>query len=101
MPSRPQYILKVPDEIAALVRGLHPQVKVTIRSALHTILHDPHIGKPLRDELAGLRSYRAKRYRIIYRLSPNKKYLEIIAIGPRKNIYEETFRIVSREAKEK
>ncbi|NOR24838.1 MAG: hypothetical protein GQ542_10695 [Desulforhopalus sp.] len=47
----------------------------------------------------GLRSYRIKRYRVIYRIVAPKKILEIIAIGPRKNIYEETFKIISREVK--
>ena len=101
MAPKKQYLLKVPDEIASLVRGLHPQIKATIRSALHTILEEPLTGKPLRDELEGFRSYRVKRYRIVYRISPDSKHLEIIALGPRKNIYEETFRIISREAKKK
>ncbi len=36
--------------------------------------------------------------RIIYRVS-GKKYIEVVAIGPRKNIYEETLRILKKEAK--
>lgn len=93
------YMLRAPADIVTLVRNLHPQIKSAIRLALKTILNDPHCGKALKDEFAGLRSYRVKRYRIIYRVSRTKKELQIIAIGPRKNIYKETFRIISREKK--
>lgn len=44
-----------------------------------------------------MRSYRVKRYRIIYRIVAGENYLEIIALGPRRNIYEETFKIISKE----
>jgi len=95
------YLLRIPDDIAALVRNLHPLIKNHIRSALQTLLDDPYSGKSLKEELHGLRSYRVKRYRIIYRVVRKNKELEIIAIGPRRNIYEETFKIISREEKNK
>ena len=99
--SRPAYLLRVPDAIVSLVRSLHPHIKSHIRSSLKTILEDPYFGKSLKEELHGLRSYRVKKYRIIYRIVSEKKELEIIAIGPRRNIYEETFKIISKEAKKK
>ena len=95
------YMLRVPADIASLIRNLHPQIKSAIRFALQTILNDSNCGKTLKDELAGLKSCRVKRYRVIYRISSAKKELEIIAIGPRKNIYKETFRIISRKNKKK
>jgi mRNA interferase RelE/StbE len=97
----PTFRLKVPDDLAALVRNLHPEIKLRIRDALQAILDDPALGKALKDELHGLRSFRVKRYRIIYRLIADKKYLEIIAIGPRRHIYEETFKLIIREEKKK
>jgi mRNA interferase RelE/StbE len=71
-------------------------IKSHIRSGLQTILDNPYAGKALKDELKGLRSYRVKRYRIIYRIRPGKKHIEIITIGPRKIIYEETYRILTK-----
>ena len=91
------YLLRVPDDIVSLIRGLHPIIKSQIRTALQTLLDDLLCGKALKEELQGLRSYRVKKYRIIYRVVLKKKELEIIAIGPRRNIYEETFKIVSKE----
>ena len=81
--------MRVPHEVAALVRGLHPALKRKVRAALQAILDDPHAGKALRNELRGLRSYRVGRFRIIYRL---RRDVELVAIGPRDSIYVETYR---------
>jgi mRNA interferase RelE/StbE len=86
--------LRVPTDIAALIRGLHPELKRRVHSTLDDILEDPHIGKLLRDELAGLRSSRVGRYRIIYRIAASA--IEIVAVGPRRTIYEETWRRVRK-----
>ena len=95
------FLLRIPDDIASLIRGLHPLIKSQIRIALQALIKDPHRGKSLKDELQGLRSYRVKKYRIIYCVVLKKKELEIIAIGPRRKIYEETFKIISKEEKKK
>jgi mRNA interferase RelE/StbE len=91
----PAYKLRVPDNIVELIRHMHPHLKKKVKSSLQIILSDPEAGKALKDELAGLRSFRVSRFRIIYRTT--KKEIEVIAIGPRENIYEETFRILSRK----
>ena len=79
--------LRVPDEIADLIKKFHPLIKRKVKSALKLILNDPTSGTLLKEYLKGIRSYRMGRIRIIYRMSSGK-YLEIIAIGPRKTIYE-------------
>jgi mRNA interferase RelE/StbE len=86
----------MPDEIVKLLRELHPDLKKKVRKALSTIMEDPYEGKALKDDLAGLRSFRVSRFRIVYRIS-SRKQIEIVAMGPRKRIYEETFRILSKE----
>jgi mRNA interferase RelE/StbE len=88
--------LRVPDDVATVVRGLHPAIKARIRAALDALREDTTRGKPLRDDLSGLRSFRVGRFRIIYR-EPSRKVLEIVAIGPRASIYQETFRLLARE----
>ena len=94
--SKMSYQLRIPDSVAELVRNTHPHVRKKIRSALKIILTDPHEGKALKDELKGIRSFRVSRFRIIYRIS-RKNEIEIIAIGPRERIYEETLRILKSE----
>ena len=88
------YSLRIPDIIVTLIRKMHPQLKRKIRAALGEIIHAPNCGKPLKLELAGLRSYRVGRFRIIYRLGLDK--IELVAVGPRKTIYEETYRLIAR-----
>lgn len=87
--------LRVPGNVASLIRGLHPDLKRRVRSALDAVVVDPSVGKALRDELAGLRSCRVGRFRIIYRVAGS--VIEIVAVGPRTTIYEETWRRVRRD----
>ncbi len=93
-PGLPMRRLRVPDDVAALIRGLHPDLKRRVRSALADVVEDPDIGKSLREDLAGLRSCRVGRFRIVYRVSDAA--IEIIAVGPRRTIYEETWRRVRK-----
>jgi len=81
--------------VRALIRGLHPDLKKKVRAALDAIVGDPSVGKALRDELAGLRSCRVGRLRIIYRIAGS--VIEIVTVGPRATIYAETWRRVRRE----
>ena len=90
------YKLRITEDTVSLIRGLHPQLKKKIRAALQEITDNPHTGKALKDELKGLLSYRIKKTRIIYRLT-GKKCIDIIAIGPRTNIYEETYKLLKNK----
>jgi mRNA interferase RelE/StbE len=87
--------LRVPAHIAELIRGLHPSIKRKVRAALTAILDDPLRGKALKLELQGLRSLRVGRFRVIYRIADDR-VIEVVAVGPRKTIYEETLRLVRR-----
>jgi len=88
--------LRVPENVRELIRSAHPHIKRKIRVALELLVSEPETGKVLRDELAGLRSYRLGRLQIIYRLQ-KPGLIDIVAIGPRKTIYEDTFRLLKRE----
>ena len=89
------YKLRTPNDTVSLIRGLHPQLKKKIRGALQEITDDPLSGKPLKDELHGLWSFRIKKIRIICQFTSGK-YIDIIAIGPRKIIYEETYKLLKK-----
>ena len=94
--NQPFYKLRVTDDSVELIRSLHPHLKKKVRASLKSIQTNPDAGKALKNELTGLRSFRVSKFRIIYRISKSK-HIEIVAIGPRNIIYEETFRIISRE----
>lgn len=64
--------LRLPDDVALLIRGLHPTIKKKVRAALQAIVEAPTCGKALKEELAGLRSFRIGRFRVVYRIAlPN------------------------------
>lgn len=88
--------LRVSAHVRELLRGVHPLIKRKLRAALEHIQSEPEAGKALRDELTGLRSLRIGRLRIIYRVE-KPGVIDIVAIGPRKTIYEETFILVKKE----
>lgn len=84
---------RVPAEVVQLVRGLHPEIKRKVRSGLDLLGREPHAGKALQGELAGPRSLRLGAYRIVYRVGA-RRTVEIVTVGPRKTIYEQTLRLV-------
>lgn len=92
MPTR---TLKTPGTVRSLIRHMHPHMKTKVRAALTDILADPDCGKPLEGELKGLWSLRVARYRVIYR--PDDAGADVVAIGPRSTIYEETARLIRRD----
>ena len=55
----------------------------------------PDIGTPLRRELDGLWSARVGRYRVVYRWSRSR--VDVVAVGPRTTIYEESARLLRRD----
>ena len=90
------YRLRVPDALAQRIRKLHPSLKKKVRAALAVIVEDPSRGKPLQLELMGLWTYRVSRFRIIYRPGPDR-IIDLVALGPRRTIYEETYRLILSE----
>ncbi|MEW6594507.1 MAG: type II toxin-antitoxin system RelE/ParE family toxin [Thermodesulfobacteriota bacterium] len=73
---------------AQLIPGLPPDVKRLIRTALEEIRQNPDIGKNLQEELAGFLSYRARRYRIVYRVDRQAKSVVVYYAAHRREVYE-------------
>jgi mRNA-degrading endonuclease RelE of RelBE toxin-antitoxin system len=80
------YRIEMPRMLRDLIRHLPPELKAKVKAALRSISNDPFRAKELRDDLAGLRSYRVARSRVIYRIRGST--VQIVALGPRANIYE-------------
>ena len=74
------------EEIRSQIRHLPPDLKKKIRNALDELLGIPSLGKELEEELQGYRSYKLGKIRIIYKI--NTPHITVIALGPRKTIYE-------------
>jgi mRNA interferase RelE/StbE len=90
------YKLVVPKDVKELIRTMHPSLKKKVKASLKIILSEPYSGKTLMDELSGLRSFRISSFRIIYRIKEPEQ-IELVAIGPRERIYEETFRMIRKK----
>ena len=65
---------------------LHPETKRSIRRALEELSNNPYVGKPLKEELAGLWSLPVSHHRIIYQIEASA--ITIVFIGPRRDVYE-------------
>jgi mRNA interferase RelE/StbE len=90
------YKLVVPKDVKELIRTMHPSLKNKVKASLKIILSEPYSGKTLMDELSGLRSFRISSFRIICRIKEPEQ-IELVAIGPRERIYEETFRMIQKK----
>ena len=80
------YRLEMSQAVRNLIMHLPPELKRRVRAAFRAIAADPYQAKELKDELVGLRSYRLGNARIIFRLTG--QVVEVIAFGPRHDIYE-------------
>ena len=89
--------LKMSAETADFIRTLHPELKRKVKASMQAVLEEPRAGKALKDKLEGLRSFRVGKLRIVYNITRNKGIIKIVAVGPRKTIYEETLRLLKRE----
>ena len=91
--------IRTTEDISAFIRSLHPALKKRIHNALDQIRMMPGEGKPLQRELEGYRSFKVGKSRIIYRVT--SKEIEVVAVGPRRMIYDETTRIMEQQSDEK
>ena len=90
------YKLVAPKELQELIRMMHPSLKKKVKASLKIILSEPYSGKALMEELSGLKSFRISSFRIIYRIKEPEQ-IELVAIGPRERIYQETFRMIQKK----
>jgi mRNA interferase RelE/StbE len=84
-PFRPD----IPPHVARIIRSLHPDLKKPVKSAVRAIAANPECGEPLRRELEGLWKYRVRRFRIVYAIDRKTRTVRLMAVGHRKNVYEE------------
>ena len=87
--------LRIPENLQTLIRHLAPELKRRVRSSLDEIKQSPESGKSLVENLQGLRSYKLGQFRILYR---EGEVIEIVAIGPRKTIYQKVALEIKRSS---
>jgi len=88
--------IRFTPEAARLFSKLHPENKKLIKSALQELRQTPYSGNDLQEELSGFKSYRTKRYRILYKVNDEEQIIEVYYIGHRKDIYEQFRRLLNQ-----
>ena len=91
-----QWKIRLTTEAAKILSRLHPENKKLIKAALKQISQSPYSGTELQEELSGFRSFKPKRYRILYKPNEEEQTVEIFYIGHRTDVYEQFKRILNR-----
>jgi len=88
--------IRFTHEAARLFSNLHPENKKLIKLALYELGKAIYSGHNLQEELSGFKSYRSKRYRILYKVNEVENIIEVYFIGHRKDIYEQFRRLLNQ-----
>ncbi len=83
------YRARYTPEAAGRIRKLHPQIKQEIKDGIRMLLTSPLAGHQLQLELSGYWSYRVRTHRVIYQINEEETAVDIVFVGPRRNVYEE------------
>ena len=94
-----KFKMRFTPEASRLLSKFHPEAKILIKRALTDLRQNPHLGNDLQEELYGFNSFKIKRYRIIYNLGEDAKFVQIFYVGHRRDVYEE-FRILLNKLQE-
>ena len=86
---KPKYTVVLFRQAEHFYRKLEEKVKGQVRECLISLEAEAYSGKRLREDLKGNNSMRVgKNLRVIYKVSEKDKIVYVIAIGPRRNVYE-------------
>jgi len=81
------YTIVIAPRVKKQIAKLPVHILTKISNAIREIAENPFQGKPLKAQLAGLYSFRAGQYRIIYNIVRHEIRVEIIKIMHRKDVY--------------
>ncbi len=82
------YPIKFSDPAAKQFQKLRDKkLKERVASALEYIAGEPLMGKPLQAEFKGCYAYRIGDYRVVYVFHKEQKYIGIIRIEHRREVY--------------
>ena len=81
--------LKFTPEAARLLAKLHPESKKLIKEGLTELRQNPYLGDYLQQELSGFKSYKIKRYRILYDINEEEGVIQVYYVGHRRYVYEQ------------
>ncbi len=91
-----KYKMRFTPEASRLISKIHPENKKQIKKALQDLQKNPHTGGDLQEELYGFKSFKIKRYRILYNINEENSSIQIYHIGHRSDVYEQFRRLLNQ-----
>ena len=87
--EEPYELIVPPPAVRALQTQLPESVAAAVIEFLTgSLIKNPHrVGKPLRGDLAGVRSARRGTYRVLYRINDNRREVVVVRIDHRRGAY--------------
>jgi len=91
-----KFKIRFTPEASRLITKFHPENKQLLKQALNNLRQNPYLGDDLQEELHGFKSFKLKRYRILYNINEEKKIIQVYYVGHRRDVYEQ-FRLLLNE----
>jgi mRNA interferase RelE/StbE len=88
--------IRLTPEAAKGLSKFHPELKKLIKAGIKDLQSQPHAGHDLEEELSGFKSFRVKRYRIVYVVNEEENSLDVYHIGHRRDVYEQLRRMLGK-----
>jgi mRNA-degrading endonuclease RelE of RelBE toxin-antitoxin system len=83
-----KYRLRFTPEAAHCISRLPPDNRRLVREALDELRQEPFAGDDLQDELAGFKSFKPRRFRIIYTIDDDQRVIQVFYVGHRRDVYD-------------
>ena len=94
-----KFKIRFTPEASRLLSKFHPENKMLIKQALNDLRQKPYLGNDLQEELYVFKSFKIKRYRIIYNVDEDTNFVQIFFVGHMRDVYEE-FRLLLNKVQE-
>ena len=88
------YRIRLTPEASRLISKFHPDNKRQIKKDLQDLQKNPFGGGDLQEELFGIKSFKIKRYRILYNINEEESFIQIYHVGHRRDVYEQFRRLL-------
>jgi len=89
--------VRLTPEASGLFSRSHPEIKRLIKARIKELGQNAYYGDDLQEELSGFKSFKFKRYRIIYKINEEEGVVKIY-IGRRTDVYEQCRLLLNRLA---
>ena len=103
-----KFALRFTPETARTLSKLHPRPprlsesdggqaenKKLIKQALKELGENPYAGNDLQEELFGFKSFKLKRFRILYNINEEDNTIQIFHVGHREDVYQQFHRLLT------